>query len=500
MLGEKRRDEPMFYYMKIDDLIPEDHLLRLIHKHVDFSFVRERVRHLYSHTGRPSIDPELLVRMLLIGYLYGIRSERRLCEEVGMHVGYRWFAGLNLQDPVPDHSTFSRNRHERFAEGGLFQAIFDEVVARCVAHGFVDGRHLTVDATHIDADASVKSLEPVTVTMGPKEYIGTLERENPLEEEEPWEPGDDHPHRGGKLGNDTHRSKTDPEARLAKKSPSSGARLCHSVTYVMDNRTRIVVGTGIGNPDVGTDREKALEALVRMRWRHNLAPSATLGADRGYRAGWFIRDLLAAGIIPHIPVTSLHGGRHRGLYPPSRFIYREEDNSYLCPRGKRLSYTGINRRNAEHVYRGRKKDCSSCPVRGECTTNRRARTVGRSIYEDAIEKARELAGTKAYRLSQRARKKIEELFGEAKEFMGFRRARFRGRKWIAEQVLMTATAQNIKRLVKLLAREGKKAAQAARAAAGSLRTGIRFGTWSSLPGRVSKILLYPVSPPSGIMP
>jgi transposase len=103
LLGEKQRSEPMFYYIKLDDLIPEDHLLRLIHKYVDFSFIRDRVKHLYSHTGRPSIDPEVLLRMLLIGYLYGIRSERRLCDEVKMHLGYRWFVGLSLQDKVPDH-------------------------------------------------------------------------------------------------------------------------------------------------------------------------------------------------------------------------------------------------------------------------------------------------------------------------------------------------------------------------------------------------------------
>jgi transposase len=116
MLGEKQRKEPMFYYVRMEDIVPEDHLLRLVNKHIDFSFIRKKVKHLYSHTGRPSIDPEVLLRMLLIGYLYGITSERRLCEEIKMHIGYRWFVGLSLEDKVPDHSTFSKNRHERFAE------------------------------------------------------------------------------------------------------------------------------------------------------------------------------------------------------------------------------------------------------------------------------------------------------------------------------------------------------------------------------------------------
>ena len=181
MLGRKDRSEKMFYYVKIDDLIPEDHLLRLVHRDVDLGFIRRKVAHLYSHTGRPSIDPEVLLRMLLIGYLYGITSERRLCEEVKMHLGYRWFVGLSLEDEVPDHSTFSHNRHDRFHESTLFQDIFDEIVTQCMQHGLVRGTHLTVDATHIKANASFKSLDPVVVEMKPKEYIDALQKENPVD-------------------------------------------------------------------------------------------------------------------------------------------------------------------------------------------------------------------------------------------------------------------------------------------------------------------------------
>ena len=184
MLGKKDRNEKMFYYVKIDDLIPEDHLLKLVHRYVDLGFVRKKMKHLYSHTGRPSIDPEVLLRMLLVGYLYGITSERRLCEEVKMHLGYRWFVGLSLEDKVPDHSTFSHNRHDRFAESNLIQEIFDEIVAQCIAHGLVGGERLTVDAAHIKANASFKSMEPVVGEMKPKEY-----REKPAEEnDKPWEP------------------------------------------------------------------------------------------------------------------------------------------------------------------------------------------------------------------------------------------------------------------------------------------------------------------------
>lgn len=204
MLGEKQREEPMFYYVRMEDIVPEDHLLRLIDRHIDFSFIRNKVKHLYSHTGRPSIDPEVLLRMLLIGYLYGVTSERRLCEEVKMHIGYRWFVGLTLEDRVPDHSTFSKNRHDRFSEDDIFQEIFDEIVNQCIDKGLLTGKHLTVDSTYIKANASFRSLEPIVVEMNSKEYIDRLEKENPVEDR-PWEPGEDYPHRGQKISNDTHR-------------------------------------------------------------------------------------------------------------------------------------------------------------------------------------------------------------------------------------------------------------------------------------------------------
>jgi transposase len=137
VIGEKKKEERLFYYLRPEELIPQDHILRLIHEHVEFSFIREKVKHLYSPTGRPSVDPEVMMRMLLVGYLFGITSERRLCDEVQMHVGYRWFVGLSLEDRVPDHSTFSKNRHGRFKQSGTYQQIFDQIVRQCVEKGLV---------------------------------------------------------------------------------------------------------------------------------------------------------------------------------------------------------------------------------------------------------------------------------------------------------------------------------------------------------------------------
>ena len=353
-----------------------------------------------------------------------------------------------MQDKVPDHSTFSKNRHERFVEDDLFQHIFDAIINQCMTHGFIDGKHLTIDATYIQADASFRSLGPIVVQLKPKEYIEVLEKENPIED--PYGPGEDYPHRGQKISNDTHRSQTDPDARLSRKSSTSATQLCHAATYVMDNKSRIIVGADIANPDRRADCKTALSELQKIKWRYKIIPE-TIGADKGYATGEFIQDLIDESIVPHIPVISYRDRRNPDIYPIAQFTYNETDNIFLCPQGKELKYWGIHKHSKQHVYRARMKDCSVCPVKPECTKDR-SRSVSYHIHEDALRKARELSKTKGYYLSQRTRKKIEELFGEAKEFMGFRRAKFRGRKWIKEQVLMTAATQNIKRMVKMLSR------------------------------------------------
>src|SRR6056297_2214886 len=155
MLGPKQKAQAaLFYEFSLEDHVPQDHLLRSIDRFVDLGDIRARLANFYSHTGRPSIDPELLIRMLIVGYCFGIRSERRLCEEVHLNLAYRWFCRLDLDDRVPDHSTFSKNRHGRFRESELLRHLFETVVARCIAEGLVSGQRLAVDASLIEADAN----------------------------------------------------------------------------------------------------------------------------------------------------------------------------------------------------------------------------------------------------------------------------------------------------------------------------------------------------------
>jgi transposase len=285
VIGEKTKEEKLFYYLRPEDLIPEDHILRLIDHYVDFSFIRAKVEHLYSHTGRPSVDPDVMMRMLLVGYLFGITSERRLCDEVRMHVGYRWFVGLGLDEKVPDHSTFSKNRHGRFKESAIYQQIFDQIVLQCVEKGLVSGKHLTVDSTLVKANASFKNLEPIVVSIRPEQYLDKVEKENPVVEEqddheEPWEPRGDFPHSGGKLSNKTHRSTVDPDSRIARKSNFSETYLGHGVSYLMDNKSRIILGADRNLPNRNADAVAAIKLVSRLKWAYKLRPR-TLGADKG---------------------------------------------------------------------------------------------------------------------------------------------------------------------------------------------------------------------------
>lgn len=215
------------------------------------------------------------MRMLLVGYLFGMTSERRLCDEVQMHLGYRWFVGLSLHDKVPDHSTFSKNRHGRFKETALYQQMFDEIVRQCAEKGLVSGKHLTVDSTLVKANASFRTMEPVVVRLGSEEYLEQVERENPVEpqdqgdrggkDDEPWEPKGDLPYRGAKLSNQTHRSRVDSDARITRKSNFSETYLGYSVSYLMDNRSRIILGADQNRPSRRADAETALALTKKAR-------------------------------------------------------------------------------------------------------------------------------------------------------------------------------------------------------------------------------------------
>ena len=405
--------------------------------------MHEKTQDLYSHTGRPSVDPEVLIRMMIIGYLYGITSERRLCEEVQLNLAYRWFCGFNLEDKVPDHSTFSKNRHGRFSETGLFRELFLSIVKQAQGHGLVKGQHLTVDATSVQANASLESLEEIVIRFGAEEYLEKMEEENTKED-------DDQPalrNQGRKLSNQTHRSKTDPDAQMYRKNFEK-LRLTYSENILMDNSSRVIVDVEVTDPNTHEEGQSAARMLQRSRFVLGITPQ-TLGGDKAYGYGSVVRSICEAGTTPHVAHPQQKGPHLEGIFNKDEFLYDEENDKLICPAGKRLWRRTVHKRNRQIEYVASKADCKRCGLKAQCTKAPN-RVVHRHLDKAYLDYAAEQRPKVGYRVSQRYRKKGEMLFGEAKEFMGLRRARRRGHDNVSEQCLITATVQNIMRIVAVM--------------------------------------------------
>ncbi len=442
MMGQQQRAESLFYYFRLEEQIPTDHLLRRIDRYVDFSFVREQLKDFYSPTGRPSIDPEVLLRLLLVGYLYGITSERRLIDEVRMHLAYRWFTRLSFDQEIPDHSTFSKNRHGRFRLAGVFRKVFEEIVQRCLEAGLVEGRNLAVDGTIVGANASQQSrvprerlVEAAKLSRTVQEYLTELERQNPVTDSE------ERPKVQEMV------STTDPDATWAVKS--GPATLGYYDNYLVDTTSRVILSV-TATPALFSQETLAARHMLEHVGQFGIHPQ-NLAADKAYGSGEFLAWLLARNIQPHIPVIDR---RHQtqGRFTREHFRYEPKENTYYCPEGKPLRYRGLERKSRGYVYYSTEAQCQACPQKKLCTP-----APARKLYvhwqEPARQTVRALAGTPDYKRSQRARYKVEALFAELKQQIKLRKVRLR-RLWnVAEQFQLAATAQNLKRLVRRLAQE-----------------------------------------------
>jgi len=439
-MGDQQRTESLFYYFRLEDQIPDDHLLRLIDQHIDFSFVRERLRKFYSRTGRPSIDPEVLLRLLLVGYLYGITSERRLLEEVRMHLAFRWFSRLGFEQEIPDHSTFSKNRHGRFRQSDVFRKVFEEIVHRCLEVGLVEGRNLAVDGTLVGANASNQSrvpreklIEVAQVSRTVQEYLTELEQQNPMPDQE------EH------MMPQQMVSTTDPDAAWAVKS--GPATLGYYDNYLVDTASRVILSVE-ATPARFRQETLAARRMLKHVVQFGIHPQ-NLAADKAYGSGEFLAWLLNQNIQPFIPVIDRRHQTH-GRFTREHFRYEPGEHAYYCPEGKPLPYRGQSRSSQGHLYCATEKQCQGCPQKKLCTPG-----LFRKLFvhwqEPARQVARGLAGTPEYKRSQRARYKVEALFAELKQQIKLRRVRLR-RLWnVAEQFHLAATAQNLKRLVRHLA-------------------------------------------------
>ena len=449
MMGERAaRQESLFYGFNLDDHVPADHLLRSIDRFVELSSIRRQLAPYYSAIGRPSIDPELMIRMLLIGYCCGIRSERRLCDEVHLNLAYRWFCRLGLTDPVPDHSTFSKNRHGRFRDSELLRKLFEATVRRCMAEGIVGGQGFAVDASMIRADAhrqkgvaNCEELDPECTTRAVTEYLSVL---------------DDAAFGAATAVAPKFISPTDPAARW---TAAAGGPACYAYcdNYLIDVEHAVIVDveatTAVRQAEVGA----AQTMLTRTAERFGLWPER-LVADTGYGTApmldWLVHE---QGIEPHIPVFD-KSTRKDGTFSRSDFTYDHGRDLYVCPGGKELRHyrrqfqrprVGVDAEGLMR-YRATKHDCGPCPLKERCCPKHPARKVLRSIYEGARDLARSIAETDAYVVSRRERKKVEMLFAHLKRILHLDRLRLRGPCGARDEFHLAAAAQNLRKLAKLI--------------------------------------------------
>jgi transposase len=431
MMGHDR-SEALFYYFRLEDQVPENHLLRLIEKHIRFEFVRERLRNSYSENGRPSIDPELRLRILLIGYLYGISSERKLVEELRMHLAWRWFTGLGFDQEIPHHSTFSKNRHGRFQESKLFEELFEQIVRQGVEVGLVEGKHLSVDGSFVEANAAKESRiarellgEAAQVNQTVRQYLQELEQQNPVEEP---------------VHTQDQVSTTDPDATYATKG-GTPARLGYYDNYLIDNQSCVIVGVQATAARMSQETVAAQDMLTRFTEWQGREPES-VAADTTYGNGEFLQWLADRSITPYMRTRDSIHRKNSPFFGPERFTYQPESNSYCCPAGEQLNYGGRNRRNRTYAYIGTRKRCGACALKAQCTGGA-FRYLAIHMDEPARQRARELANTPEFAHAQRQRKKVEALFAELKNQIGLRRLRLRRLKFVREQFFLAAAAQNI---------------------------------------------------------
>ena len=389
--------------------------------------------------------------MLIVGYCFGIRSERRLCEEVHLNLAYKWFCRLDLTDPVPDHSSFSKNRHGRFRESELLRHLFETVVARCIEEGLVSGQRLAVDASLIEADANkqnstpkeewdVQSIDPDDAPRAVREYLEVLDHEafGAASEVEP-----------------KFTSHSDPASQwtAARKGP---AFFSYSDNYLIDTDFGVIVDVeetrSIRQAEVGSTRTM----IDRVKKKFDIVPDWLI-ADTAYGSGSMLGWLVDREIDPYIPVID-KAGRPDGTWTRTDFEWDAENDQYVCPEGHALkqfrrNYSDPNRGptgKGVAKYRALKLTCQVCPTKSKCCPNANSRSITREEHEDARQVARDLAETKQYEIAMKLRKKVEMLFAHLKRILGLNRLRLRGPNGANDEFLLAATAQNLRKLAKLL--------------------------------------------------
>jgi len=429
----------------LDELMPQEHFLRDLDRCVDFNFIYDKVEALYSNTGRPSVDPVMLIKMMLIGYLYGIESERRLEQEVRVNIAYRWFLGIELDEPVPDHSTISQLRRRKFSGTTIFQDIFDEIVRKCMEEGLVTGKLLLTDSTHIRANARNDLREVIEVPDTPSEYMQKLDREA-------FEMGlIKEPVVYPEKTKSVTKSITDPDSGLLNRpgKPNAFCYLNHQTTDAENGIITDVFVTPANVNDCSPHTERLEHQIDKFGFE-----TESVCADAGYDNAEVYDAMLKRNIKTYIPRRQkpVVNCNYEEDFNPGNFQYDSNKNVYICPAGKELHYRSYLKQKGYKRYVAKKKDCMSCPYKEQCIgKSNNPRKIERNMHEEARREQAKNNGTTEYYEAMRLRKIwCEGNFSHQKERHNLKRTFKRGIEKITEQCLLSACALNLKRLVKAM--------------------------------------------------
>ena len=455
MLREHDNKQTGLEFVCIEELVPKDHLLRKIDRVIDFDFIRAKVKDLYcADNGRPAVDPVVLFKMLFIGYLFGIRSERQLVRELQVNVAYRWFVGFGLTDKIPDASTFSQNRRRRFTESTIYQEIFDEIVLQAMRKKWINGRVLYTDSTHLKASANKHKFKKEQIAASTRSYLGELEEaiaeDRKAHGKKPLRPKEQEPET-----KEVKTSTTDPDSGYMVRDgkPKGFFYLDHRTTCGKHN---LITDTHVTAANIH-DSIPYLERLDRQRERFEFETEA-VGLDAGYMSAALCKGLIDRelyGVIGYRRPTHI-----KGRLPKRFYTYDAKRDTYRCPGGHELTYRTTNREGYRE-YRSDPTQCRECPLRGQCTSNaQHIKTLTRHVWEDYRERVDAHRLTpKGKALYKRRKETIERSFADAKQLHGQRYIRMRGLLRAQEQCLLSAACQNMKKMALLQSKgeeKGKK--------------------------------------------
>lgn len=452
-----REPQKQIKFVSIEDLVPQEHILRDIDKAIDFSFIYDEVRGLYSEIewGKPGIDPVSLFKIVFIQSLFGIRSMRQTIKEIEVNMAYRWFIGYDIGEPIPHFSTFGKNYSRRFKDSDVFQRIFEQILQEAVNCGFIDASAVFIDGTHIKASANKRKATEAVIEKQAKNYQKQLEEEiakdradhgkKPLKSKDH---DDDEPTPPAPETKTIKQSKTDPESGVFHKGEHE--KCFAYVANTACDRHNFVLDFELG---AGNIHDSVMFDGLYKKVLSKFSEVNVIALDSGYKTPWIMKQIIDTQRIPAVPYK--RPMTKDGFFKKYEYVYDEYHDCILCPNNQVLTYSTTNR-DGYREYKSDPKLCKTCSMRSQCTESKSCqKVVLRHVWEPYMELAEDYRHTPKYRDIYKLRSEtIERVFADAKEKHAMRYTQLRGLQKVKMQVTLTFACMNLKKLATWKRRKG----------------------------------------------